>query len=209
MTTLPLTRADLCDAVRAGQRFQYLPFWGHTARKGGPVGKACLSQWWPCTFEVEGIAYRSAEHFMMAEKARLFGDEATRRAVLHARTPGEAKKLGRQVTPWDDATWEAHRFDLVVAGNLAKFGQDDALGAFLRGTAGRVLVEASPKDRIWGIGLAETDPASTDPLRWRGDNLLGFALMGVRARLIEGQPADGSEPSAHGPPPPRAQRRGR
>jgi ribA/ribD-fused uncharacterized protein len=84
------------------------------------------------------------------------------------------------VRGFDEATWVAHRFDIVVRGNRAKFTQHPTLHEFLQNTAPRVLVEASPVDRIWGIGLAQDDPDAHDPNRWRGLNLLGFALMEVR-----------------------------
>jgi ribA/ribD-fused uncharacterized protein len=100
------------------------------------------------------------------------------RRILEAATPAEAKKLGAQVRGFDPATWEVERFGVVVAGNRAKFGQHPDLAAFLRGTAPRVLVEASPVDRIWGIGMAADDPHAANPAR--GLNLLGFALMQVR-----------------------------
>lgn len=114
---------------------------------------------------------------MMAEKARLFGDADAERAVLDAIHPGEAKNAGRLVRGFDDAVWEAERFDVVVRGNVAKFGQHDELGRFLVGTGRRVLVEASPRDRIWGIGVTASDERATDPASWRGSNLLAFALM--------------------------------
>ena len=91
-----------------------------------------------------------------------------------------AKKLGRQVRNFDHARWEAARFDIVVRGNTAKFVQNEPLQSFLFGTGRRVLVEASPVDRIWGIGLAADDPRAMHPEQWRGLNLLGFALMAVR-----------------------------
>ena len=72
------------------------------------------------------------------------------------------------------------RFGIVVAGNRAKFARHPDLAAFLRGTAPRVLVAASPVDRIGGIGLAADDPRAADPATWRGLNLFGFALMQVR-----------------------------
>jgi ribA/ribD-fused uncharacterized protein len=121
---------------------------------------------------------------MMAGKARLFGDEEALARIVAAGHPNAAKKLGRQVRGFDEEAWIRHRWDLVVEGNLAKFGQDAALREYLLGTAGRVLVEASPVDRIWGIGLAAADERSADPERWRGLNLLGFALMEARARLL-------------------------
>lgn len=120
---------------------------------------------------------------MMAGKARLFGDEESVPGILAARTPAEAKKRGRLVRGFDDAAWTAARFELVVDGNVAKFGQDPALRDYLLGTRDRVLVEASPVDRVWGIGLAADDERAADPARWRGLNLLGFALMEARERL--------------------------
>jgi ribA/ribD-fused uncharacterized protein len=103
--------------------------------------------------------------------------------ILATRHPRAAKVLGGRVTGFDQTTWNKHRFPIVVAGNLAKFDQHPALRTFLLGTRRRVLVEASPVDRVWGIGLARDDPAAADPARWRGLNLLGFALMQVRATL--------------------------
>ena len=120
---------------------------------------------------------------MMAEKARLFGDEATLAKVLAAPTPNDAKSLGRRVTGYDDARWAARRFDAVVEGNRAKFAQAGRLRGFLLGTGAAVLVEASPVDAVWGIGLAADDPRAGDPRQWQGLNLLGFALMVVRDRL--------------------------
>ena len=119
---------------------------------------------------------------MMAEKARLFDGSATD-AILTASNPGEAKKLGRQIRNFDQAIWEAHRFEIVVRGNLAKFSQHGSLKQYLLGTGDRVLVEASPRDRIWGIGLSASDPAAPNPYDWKGLNLLGFALMAVREQL--------------------------
>ncbi len=132
---------------------------------------------------VGGETYATAEHWMMAGKARMFGDERIVPRILKARTPAEAKSLGRQVQGFDEERWVAGRFELVVAGSVAKFGQDAALLAYLLGTSRRVLVEASPLDRIWGIGLAADDENAVRPAQWRGLNLLGFALMEARARL--------------------------
>ncbi len=120
---------------------------------------------------------------MMAEKARLFSDAALRSQILDAREPAEHKRLGRAVGGFDEATWARARFKIVVTASLNKFGQNSALRAYLLATTDEVLVEASPSDRVWGIGLAPTDPAVADPARWRGENLLGFALMCARATL--------------------------
>lgn len=173
----------LIKEVRAGSRIRYLHFWGHRPRPDGRIGASCLSQWWPSPFVVDGVRYATAEHWMMAGKARLFGDAEAERRVLAAEHPAEAKKVGRLVRGFDDAVWARERFRLVVEGSVHKFAADDDLGMFLLGTGERVLVEASPMDRIWGIGLAADDEAASDPERWRGLNLLGFALMEARERL--------------------------
>lgn len=114
----------------------------------------------------------------------LFGDVSVAARVLAAASPAEAKALGRLVAGYDDAAWVASRLSIVVEGNLAKFGQDDALRSYLVSTGSRVLVEASPQDRVWGIGLTATDPRASDPASWLGLNLLGEALMEVRSRLV-------------------------
>ena len=176
----------LREAVAAGWSPKYVFFWGHTGRPGAPVGKECFSQWYPAAFTLEGIHYETAEHYMMWSKARLFGDEEAARRVLAARHPGEAKELGRTVRGFDEEAWERRRFDVVVAGSVGKFSQNPALRAFLLDTHPRVLVEASPRDAIWGIGLAEKDEGARDPAQWRGLNLLGFALMKARALLQAG-----------------------
>ena len=119
---------------------------------------------------------------MMAQKARLFGDEAAFERIVGAESPGHAKALGRQIRSFDEATWVAHRLEIVAAGNTAKFGQHRELTDYLLGTGSRILVEAGPVDRVWGIGLAADDWAGR-PAEWKGLNLLGFALMEARYRL--------------------------
>lgn len=176
----------LVREVRAGARVKYLHFWGHRARADGRVGASCLSQWWPSPFEVDGVTYETAEHWMMASKARLFGDAEAERRVLAAGHPAEAKKAGRLVRGFDEAIWERERFAIVIEGSVHKFTAHAELRDFLLGTGDRVLVEASPLDRVWGIGLTADDEAAMDPERWRGMNLLGFALMGARERLVAG-----------------------
>ncbi|WP_051970329.1 NADAR family protein [Kitasatospora azatica] len=177
------TREALAALTAAGVQPKYLFFWGHQPQRDGSIGPGSLSQWWPSPFTVDGIEYATAEHWMMASKARLFGGEEAVPGILAARTPAEAKKLGRLVQGFEEETWAAARFALVTEGNVAKFGQDEALRSYLLGTANRVLVEASPRDRIWGIGLGAGNEAAADPARWRGLNLLGFALMEARERL--------------------------
>ncbi|MBC9711715.1 NADAR family protein [Streptomyces sp. TRM66268-LWL] len=174
---------ELGARIEKGERIKFLHFWGHTAPAGGAVGKHVLSQWWPAPFDVDGVEYATAEHWMMAAKARLFGDAEAERKALSASSPAAAKKAGRLVRGFDDAVWERERFGIVVEGSVHKFAAHPELRDFLIRTGDRVLVEASPLDRIWGIGLAADDARAEEPGRWRGLNLLGFALMEARGRL--------------------------
>ncbi|TDD58200.1 NADAR family protein [Actinomadura darangshiensis] len=170
--------AELTRLQNQGTRLKFLFFWGH--RTAGP---GYLSQWWPAPFTVDGSTYATAEHYMMAGKARLFGDEETAEAVIAASHPRRAKDLGRRVRDFDEQTWQDNRVAIVTKGNEAKFAQNKELGDYLLGTANRILVEASPLDRVWGIGLAADDPRAENATTWRGQNLLGFALMTVRDSL--------------------------
>ncbi|MEX3102762.1 NADAR family protein [Streptomyces sp. ST1015] len=175
------SREALVRALRAGVKVKYLHFWGHRPSSDGRVGAGCLSQWWESPFTVDGVRYPTAEHWMMAEKARLFGDTEAEAAVLAAGHPSVAKNAGRLVRGFDEGVWVRERFRIVVEGSVHKFRSDPGLREFLVGTGERVLVEASPLDRVWGIGLAARDAG--DPERWRGLNLLGFALMEARGRV--------------------------
>jgi ribA/ribD-fused uncharacterized protein len=179
-----MTRESLITSIQSGFTPKWAFFWGHTPSKDGSITKSCFSQWWEGhPFEIDGITYTTAEHFMMAEKARVFRDPQTLAEVLAAPSPAIAKKLGRKVASFDDQIWLHHRWDIVVRGNTAKFGQHDALRTFLLQTGDRILVEASPYDHIWGIGLAPSHPDAENPSKWKGLNLLGFALMEVRQAL--------------------------
>jgi len=166
-----------------GECPDFLFFWGHRPRRDGEIGPECLSQWWPAEFRIDGIAYSTAEHFMMAAKARLFRDEEMAGRILETPSPRDAKALGRAIRDYDEQLWVERRSSIVVEGNTAKFGQNPLLKAYLADTAGCVLVEASPTDKVWGIGLAASDSRAMRPSQWEGLNLLGFALMDVRERL--------------------------
>ncbi len=177
------TADELAAAIRGGAQPQWLMFWGHRPEPDGSIGAGCLSQWFPAAFTVERVSYPSAEHFMMAAKARVFQDAEAEARILAAPTPAEAKQLGRRVRGFHDAVWSRRREAAVFIGNTAKFHQNLALSDYLAATGSRVLAEASPYDRIWGIGLRASDPRSTDPDLWPGLNLLGFTLMRVREHL--------------------------
>jgi ribA/ribD-fused uncharacterized protein len=143
-----------------------------------------FSQWYRCGFTVAGNAFGCAEQFMMHGKAVLFGDAASAAKILAADHPREHKALGRKVANFDDVVWKREREAIVRAGSMAKFTQNPELRALLLATGGTTLVEASPFDRIWGIGLAATSPYANDPTKWRGQNLLGKILTSVRDELL-------------------------
>ncbi len=174
---------QLVNEIEKGNKFKYLFFWGHRPSADGSIIKSCFSQWWPALFEWEGKKFKTAEHWMMYHKAVLFNDVEIAEKVLQVETPAEAKKLGRKVRGFNPEVWNDHKFDIVVKGNVLKFDQDESLKEFLLGTGKRVIVEASPMDRIWGIGMAESNEKCHDPNKWRGQNLLGFALMEAREIL--------------------------
>ena len=168
--------------IKLGEnRPELLLFYGHRVTK--TVTETCLSQWYPCQFEVDGVTYTSAEQYMMAEKARLFGDEKIRAEILRTSDPRKCKALGRKVKNFDKAVWDKRKENIVRNGNFEKFMQNSVLRSFLLSTGDKVLVEASPTDRVWGIGLGKNNPDALDPKKWRGQNLLGFILMAVRNEM--------------------------
>lgn len=142
-----------------------------------------FSQWYRCAFEDEGVRFTCAEQYMMHGKAKLFDDAETGAQILAADHPREHKALGRKVKRFDDAVWKRERERIVKAGNRAKFTQNADLLQLLLDTRGTTLVEASPYDKIWGIGLAATDPRAQDPATWKGQNLLGKILTELRDEL--------------------------
>ena len=156
----------------------YVLFWG-----GWP------SQWHPCRFEIGGVTYNCCEQYMMAEKARVFGDGESMAAVLASKSPREQKALGRKVAGFDAEVWNKVCRGVVYTANLAKFSQNEELKSVLLATGTKTIVEASPTDKIWGIGLKKDDPRAIDPSKWLGKNWLGVVLMHVRATLT-GRPPD-------------------
>ena len=171
------------DKYNEGEKLKYLFFWGHTPSKDGSISKSCFSQWWQSSFVVNSISYKTAEHWMMAEKARLFDDQEILNEIIVCDHPMEAKQLGRKVKSFDPDIWNRRKYEIVKQGNYHKFSQHKDLKEFLLSTKNRVLVEASPRDRIWGIGMSQNNENAENPNLWRGQNLLGFALMEVRDEL--------------------------
>jgi len=142
------------------------------------------ANWYLAEFVVNGQSFNCGEQWMMFSKAVLFGDLEVAVKILQEIHPRRQKLLGRQVRGFDVAIWTVHSEDLVFTGVLEKFRQNAALGAELLATGEALLVEASPDDRIWGIGLEEEDPRALDPTQWQGENRLGKVLMRVRASLL-------------------------
>lgn len=183
METNPKSFDELRNRFNQGEPCKFLHFWGHQPPANGVITKSCLSQWYEAPFETKGIIYPTAEHFMMAAKARLFNDTQALEKILKSTNPGAAKACGREIAGFKEETWKLQRFDAVVQANLLKFSQHMPLREFLLRTGTKILVEASPADRIWGIGLSASDPQADNPNQWQGLNLLGFALMAVREEL--------------------------
>eukprot|EP01013_Petalomonas_cantuscygni_P006951 TRINITY_DN1837_c0_g1_i1.p1 TRINITY_DN1837_c0_g1~~TRINITY_DN1837_c0_g1_i1.p1 ORF type:complete len:202 (-),score=18.62 TRINITY_DN1837_c0_g1_i1:206-811(-) len=191
----PRNRDELCILWRNGVRIPICQFYGHTPKSPGVVDKSCLSQFYPAEFtDKEGTRYVAAEHYMMATKARFFGDMDALTIILSSPDPAKAKAAGRSVKNFDAEAWARVRYATVVEGNRLKFSQNPALGEFLRSTRQDVLVEAVQSDCIWGNGRAMGDLLSEDPTQWRGENLLGFALMDVRDALAAADAASVSPP---------------
>ncbi len=173
------TKEELIDYINHGHKVKYVLFWGHT-EQGSQVTKSCFSQWYDSPFESDGNHFLTAEHYMMFHKAQLFNDSKAAEKILSAKNPGEAKAIGREVQGFDEEVWTSNRYKIVVDASVAKFGSKPELKEFLVNTGNRVLVEASPVDKIWGIGLASDNKAAENPNLWKGLNLLGFALMEAR-----------------------------
>lgn len=151
-------------------------FWG----KGTP-----FSQWKKSSFVHEGITYNCAEQFMMYQKAKLFEDKVSMKAILETKDPKEQQEYGRKVSNFDFNLWDLCNEAIVYAGNYCKFTQNPELLKALLATKGTTLVEASPVDTIWGIGLAEDDPLALDRANWRGQNRLGKTLTRLREDIID------------------------
>lgn len=158
------------------QTDRFVLFWG-----GWP------SQWHPASFTLEGIHYNCCEQYMMAEKARVFPDDHALARILASTNPRDQKAAGRKVRGFDEQVWNSVCRGIVYTANLARFSQDQSLKSQLLDTGDKTIVEASPVDCIWGIGLAQDDPRCLDPAQWRGTNWLGIALMQVRDTLMRAQ----------------------
>jgi ribA/ribD-fused uncharacterized protein len=142
------------------------------------------SQWYPEDMQIDGTFYNCCEQYMMEQKALLFGDKETAKKIMKTSSPAEQKALGRSVKNFNRDIWDQHCMSIVIKGNYGKFAQPGMLRKDLIHTGNRIIVEASPYDKIWGIGMEENDPGIEDPANWKGLNLLGHAIMTVRSLII-------------------------
>lgn len=176
------TSSEIEYAASHGKKVRFLEgqtiFFWHEYEENG-----CFSNWYYSPFEAGGEKFRHAEQYIMAQKAKLFGDELSCRKIMAAKEPDECKRLGRQVAGYDDAVWKEHRGPILRAALRAKFTQNDELRRRLLSTGGTRLAEASPHDKIFGIGLSAEDAVYVRPEQWQGQNLLGKALAEIREEL--------------------------
>lgn len=171
---------ELKKIYNSAKKMKFIFFWGHQPSKDGSITKSCFSQWWKADFIVDNTKYYCMEQYMMAEKARLFRDYETLDEILKGSSPKKIKALGRRVRNFNEDVWNECKYNIVLKGNIAKFSQNGELKEFLLTTKERILVEASPYDKVWGIGMSADNKKIENPLMWNGENLLGFALMETR-----------------------------
>jgi len=147
--------------------------------------KGQYSQWHACWFRENNTWFNCAEQYMMYKKALLFEDLVKAALILNSNHPSEHQKIGRMVSNYDQKIWDDNKSRIVYEGNLLKFKQNPFLKKKMLEMGSRIFVEASPVDRIWGVGLREDDPLILDPDNWRGQNLLGEALTKVKSELYD------------------------
>merc|ERR1712137_960941 len=182
-----------------GKKFCF--FW-----RSGP-----FTQWYPCKFT--GISefdesgkereFNSTEQWMMFSKALLFNDLDVADKIMQTSDPAKIKRYGREVRGFSERTWVKQREEIVYAGNKLKFTQDEALLEIFLNTAPKTFVEASPSDKIWGIGMKENDPNAVDPSKWKGLNLLGGILTQLRDDLSVNKDSESRESGSQGLIPPQ------
>lgn len=175
---------NLKEDYKAAKNLEYIFFWGHTQTKDKSITKCCFSQWWLSDFFINEQKYLCMEQYMMAEKARLFEDKDIEIKILESAKQGTIKALGRKVKNFDETIWNKYKYSIVLNGNYQKFTQNKELKDFLIASKNKIIVEASPYDKIWGIGMSIEDENIENPMMWKGQNLLGFALMEVRNSLF-------------------------
>jgi ribA/ribD-fused uncharacterized protein len=146
-------------------------------------GNGFLGNWYTSPFVVDDIKYNCVEQYIMRGKALLFGDEEVEKEIMSTNNPRKHKSLGRMVEGFDNDIWDEHKEDVLYEAVYAKFSQNDDLKQQLLDTGDTIIAEASPYDKIYGIGVSGTSSLARDPKKWKGENLLGKTLMRVRKEL--------------------------
>ena len=142
-----------------------------------------ISNFWPCKFTENGIEYNCSEQYFMAQKAKLFNDTYTENEIMKVHSPKFQKRLGRTVDNFNQSVWDSNCEEIMIRANRLKYSQNPELKQLLVNTGNKEIVEASPYDKIWGIGLNPYDPNVEDKTKWKGENKLGKCLMVVRDEL--------------------------
>lgn len=155
---------------------EYIFFWG-----------GIYSNWYESPIKIDGINYNCVEQYMMYKKAELFNDNENMRNIMETSSPARQKKIGRLVKGFCMKEWRKVCFDIVKTGCIAKFTQNEELKKELLSTEDKIIVEASPYDKIWGIGMSENDPDRFDQSKWKGENLLGKCIMAARKEIRDAQ----------------------
>jgi ribA/ribD-fused uncharacterized protein len=172
--------ADLIKKYNSKKKLKYIFFWQPDKMT---LSTGCFSQWQKSYFVVENNQYNCAEQYMMGRKALIFNDHEIFEKILSAKHPKQIKSLGKEVKNFSSTTWDDVKYGVVLNGNFYKFSQNENMLKLLISTGDKILVEASPLDKIWGVGLSEDNKIIENPSYWKGKNLLGFALMEVRDEL--------------------------
>lgn len=177
------TKNDIICSSPSLESNQVIAFWGHRQSKSGCISKSCFSQWWMSEFYYSSSKFICSEQFMMAMKARIFNDHDNYQLIMQSSDPNEMKSIGRKVANYNQAIWDEMKYDIVFRANYEKFIQNENIKEYLLSTEDKVIIEASPVDKVWGVGLAESDERILKPELWLGENILGFAIMHVRNEI--------------------------
>jgi len=178
-------KQQLIDSLAQGNKFDFV-FFGGEGLAQQVDARRCFSQWYMADFEVDGHRFVNSAHYVMAAKAKLFGDDEAYHKLLAVSSTDDIQTLGRSIQGFNEQLWLDNRMSIVETSVEQKFAQNPILMAFLKDSADKVIAEANPVDKIWATGVAEDDANATNPAEWRGDSLLGFVIMAVRSRLLAG-----------------------
>lgn len=176
-----LKQCDLRD-------IHYIPFWGGVPDIKGVLDDSCLSNWFYRDMVYQGQTFLTAEHAMMWSKAKFFNDHDAMQRILKVKTPREAKMIGREVRNFNQHRWTEESYQIVADVVRAKFlsaGNEDLKAYLLNFPDNTIFIEASPYDKIWGVGMDRNHANIFNPDQWLGDNKLGFILTELHRTLTE------------------------